>query len=378
MYLKTFSDMKKTSVFFMLKPVSAIYFFIITILFMILTLFIWAIFAPMDEIVKASVIIRPNEVISSVKCVINGELIQKNYINNEIVKKGDLLLILDTTFYQKELEVNEKELNKTNDDIYTNEELLRTIRTNKLVNYNSSDTYMNCSSYLIEKETYEKKITEKENQVEREKNKPDSLIIPQNIKDLEYEISQERLNFEIWMRTKEMNEIETKKQLQSKKINIESRIIELERLIKNSTIYASISGKISEIIEINTGDYVFSGEEILRIIPQNIDKLKADIYVDTSMVTKIKIGNSVKIKFAGLSPIQYGLLQTEISLIPPDSTLIDGKIIFKLEADITNPVLYGKKDEEIRLIPGITGDCRIITLKTTVFKMILNKMDYYV
>ncbi|NLC92328.1 MAG: hypothetical protein GX677_02505 [Treponema sp.] len=177
MYLKTFSDMKKTSVFFMLKPVSAIYFFIITILFMILTLFIWAIFAPMDEIVKASVIIRPNEVISSVKCVINGELIQKNYINNEIVKKGDLLLILDTTFYQKELEVNEKELNKTNDDIYTNEELLRTIRTNKLVNYNSSDTYMNCSSYLIEKETYEKKITEKENQVEREKNKPDSLII---------------------------------------------------------------------------------------------------------------------------------------------------------------------------------------------------------
>src|SRR5574344_452068 len=363
MYLKTFSDMKKTSVFFMLKPVSTIYFFIITILFMILTLFIWAIFAPMDEIEKASVIIRPNEVISSVKCVINGELIQKNYINNEIVKKGDLLLILDTTFYQKELEVNEKVLNKTNDDIYTNEELLRTIRTNKLVNYNSSDTYMNCSSYLIEKETYEKKITEKENQVEREKNKPDSLIIPQNIKDLEYEISQERLNFEIWMRTKEMNEIETKKQLQSKKINIESRIIELERLIKNSTIYASISGKISEI---------------LGIIPQNIDKLKADIYVDTSMVTKIKIGNPVKIKFAGLSPIQYGLLQTEISLIPPDSTLIDGKIIFKLEADITNPVLYGKKDEEIRLIPGITGDCRIITLKTTVFKMILNKMDYYV
>ena len=84
MYLKTFDEMKKTSTFFMLKPINAIYVFIILICFTILSVIIWSIFAPMDDVVKATVLLRPSQSISSVKCVASGQLMIKNYSNDKI------------------------------------------------------------------------------------------------------------------------------------------------------------------------------------------------------------------------------------------------------------------------------------------------------
>lgn len=56
------------------------------------------------------------------------------------------------------------------------------------------------------------------------------------------------------------------------------------------------------VTKLNTGDYIFAGEEILRIIPQNEEKLKAKIYIDPSYIARVKVGNPVKIKFQGLPP----------------------------------------------------------------------------
>ena len=64
MQLKTFEEMKKTSAFFMLKPVNAIYGFIITVCAVILAILIWAIFSPMDDVVKATVLLRPSQAVS--------------------------------------------------------------------------------------------------------------------------------------------------------------------------------------------------------------------------------------------------------------------------------------------------------------------------
>ena len=61
-----------------------------------------------------------------------------------------------------------------------------------------------------------------------------------------------------------MTALDTKKSLQSAKNSIESRITELERAIKNSTIYAPISGRISEVTKLNIGDYLLTGEEIFK------------------------------------------------------------------------------------------------------------------
>lgn len=377
MYLKTFDDMKKTSVFFMLKPANAIYGFIITICVSIGAIILWAILAPMDDVVKATVLLRPNTAVSSVKCVTSGQIFSKNFENDAEITEGDLLFTLDTTVYETELDAYKKELNKCHQDIYINEIFLKTIETEILPQIDTnSDSFVKANSYITEMQRYQTAITDIQTKLEREQTKPESLKIPQNIIDLQNQLNQNKLSFETWKNNQKITALDLKKNLQSSKNSIESRITELERAIKNSTIYAPISGRISETTKLNIGDYLLAGEEVLRIVPQNNEKLKADIYVDPSYIARVRVGNPVKIKFPGLPPSRYGMIETEVSIVPPDVTYLNGAAIFIVEAEIESPYLTTKNSQTAKLLPGIAAEGRIVTDRSTVMQMVLRKLDF--
>lgn len=377
MYLKTFDDMQKTSVFFMLKPANAVYGFIVTVCISIAAILLWAVLAPMDDVLKATVLLRPSTAVSSVKCVTNGQIYSKYFQNDDEVSEGDLLFTLDTTVYKTELDAYQKELLKNTNDAFINEIILQTIESETLPQIsNNSDAYVKANSYITELHRYQVIITDVKTKLEREKNKPQSLKIPQNITDLQNQLNQNELAFESWKNSQKMTALDTKKSLQSAKNSIESRITELERAIKNSTIYAPISGRISEVTKLNIGDYLLAGEEILRIVPQNDEKLKADIFVDPSYVARIKVGSPVKIKFPGLPPSRYGMVETQVQIVPPDVTYQNGNAVFLVEAQIDSPYLIAKNGQTAKLIPGITAEGRIVTDRSTVMQMVLRKLDF--
>lgn len=377
MYLKSFDDMQKTSVFFMLKPANAIYGFVITICVSIVAIIIWALFAPMDDVVKGTVLLRPNDAISSIKCVTNGEVFEKKFENDDVVMKGDFLFSLDSTSYKRQLDSYIKEQCKNRDDISINNELLETIEKLKLPELPiKSNAFIKCSAYLSEYKLYENEINEIKTKIERENNKPETLKIPQTIQDLQSELNQNELTFETWKSNQKIQVLDNKKQLETTKYTLESRIAELERIIKNSTIYAPISGRISEIKKLNKGDYILAGEEILRIVPQKSEKLKAEIYIDPNYIARIKTGNLVKIKFPGLPPSHYGIIETEVSIVPPDVSYLNDQPIFIVEAEIESPYLITKNGQLAKLIPGIIAEGRIITDRSTVIQMVFRKLDF--
>ncbi len=380
MYLKTLDEMQKTSTFFILKPANVIYAFIITIFISIFTITIWAIFAPMDETVKADVLLRPNSTISSVKCVTSGQIFSKNFINDDFIKQGDFLFSLDTTIYQTELESYKKELTKNENDIVSNENLLQTIENLengiKQKIEKTSDVYVKANSYITEFYRYQAELDEVKTKLEREQNAPEMIKIPQNIEDLQNELTKTQLAFESWKINQKITALETKKSLETAKNTIENHITELERIIKNSTIYAPISGKIFEITKLNIGDYLFTGEEVLRIIPQNDKKLKAEIYVEPDSIAKVKIGDSVKIRFSQLPPSRYGMIETKVTIVPPDVTYLNGNAIFIVESQINSPYLTTKSGQKIKLTPGITANAKIITDKSTVLQMVMKKLEF--
>ena len=378
MYLKTFNEMKRTSAFFMLKPVNAIYGFIITVCAAIVIAVVWAVLAPMDDVVKASALLRPCQAVSSVRCVTSGELFVKNYINDDFVNEGDLLFALDISVYKTELEACTKELQKNEEESLINNTLLSVMGTSVLPDINvESDAYIKSAAYIIEKKRYETIINDIKTKLERENSKPESLRLIQNIQDLQNQLEQNELAFESWKSTQKLNAIDNSKQLETSRKTIQSRISELERAVKNSTIYAPISGRINEVVKLNEGDYILAGEEVLRIIPQNDEELKADIYVDSSYIARVKVGNRIKIKFPGLAPSRYGMIETEVSLVPPDvSVLQNGQTVFVVEAEIENPYLQTKNGQIAKLLPGISAEARIVTDRSTAMQMILRKLDF--
>lgn len=379
MYLKTFDELKNSSSFFLLQPVKAIYAFIIIIFITLSIAITLSFFAPMDDIVKAPVLLRPYQTISSVRCISSGELVIKNYKNDDFVTEGELLLALDTTSLKTELDSYIHELEKNTEDNYINNILSSVLESSKLPEIDAtSDAYIKSTLFLTEKKRLENSIEDIKLKLQRECSKPETLLIPQNIKDLENQLKQEELIFQAWINNQKYEIIEKTKQLEASRKNIETQISEIERNIKNSTIYAPISGRINEVTQLNIKDYIITGEEILRIIPQNDVSLKADIYVEPSFIAKINLGNSVKIKFSGLAPSKYGIIETTISLIPPDMTLYQQtQPVFIVEAIIDNPYLYTKNGQIAKLLPGITAEARIITDRCTVIQMILKKLDFW-
>ncbi len=378
MYLKTFDEMKKTSAFFMLKPVNAVYGFIVTVCLAIAAVIVWASVAPMDDVVKASVLLRPSQAVSSIKCVTSGELAVKNFENDDIVQEGDLLFSLDTTALKTELESYRLAQKKNLDNLHVYKMLASTISSSKLeVEEDDTDAYLKSKSYLLEKSRYETILEDARVKYKREKEAPAALRVPQTIVDLENQYTQTKLSYETWLSNQSIQTNEKLSALETERKSIESGISELERAIKNSTIYAPISGRISEVTKRNSGDYILSGEEVLRIVPQENEALKADIYVDPSYVARVKVGNPVKIKFPGLAPSRYGMVETKVSLVPPDVTLTPtGEAAFVVEAVIDNPYLHTKQGQTARLLPGITAEGRIVTERSTAMQMVLRKLDF--
>lgn len=378
MYLITFDDMKKTSAFFMLKPVNAIYGFIVTVCLSIATLIVWAIIAPMDDVVKASVLLRPSQAISSIKCVTSGELATKNFENDAIVHEGDLLFSLDTTALKTELESYRLNQKKNIENLHVYKTLAMTISKGKVgVPEDDTDAFLKSNSYLLEKSRYETILEDARIKYEREKDAPSALRIPQNIIDLENQYTQTKLTYETWLSNQSILTNEKLSALETERKSLESRISELERAIKNSTIYAPINGRISEVKKLNPGDYIIAGEEVLKIVPQDNETLRADIYVDPSYVARVKVGIPVKIKFPGLAPSRYGMVETKVSLVPPDVTITDsGSPTFVVEAIIDTPYLSTKQGQTAKLLPGISAEARIITERSTAMQMILRKLDF--
>lgn len=378
MYLKTFDEMKKTSVFFMLKPVNAIYGFIVTVCVAILAVIIWAVFAPMDDVVKGTVLLRPSQAVSSIKCVTSGELYSKNFENDDVVQAGDLLFSLDTSALIRELESYKAAQKKNEEDTVIYTTLLQTIKSGRITGVEKgSDAFLKSNSYLLEKSRYEAMQEEAESKYVIERDAPSALRVPQTVKELENQFRQSKLTYETWLSNQNIQTNEKVASLKIERNNIETRLSELERAIKNSTIYAPISGRISEVTKRNRGDYILAGEEVLKIVPQDGDSLRADVYVDSSYIARVKVGDPIRIKFPGLAPSRYGMVETEVSLVPPDVTLSQsGQAFFVVEAVIDNPYLSTKQGQIAKLLPGISAEARIVTDRSTALQMVLRKLDF--
>lgn len=349
--------------------------FLITLIILILIFIVWANFAKIDEIVKADAVLRPFDNISYVKILGSGEVISKNYEHNSEVKRGDLLIKLDTTALEYELETYQKQLDFYKTELKVFNELISYINnsfsTNKRV-----DANLKIKMFKLEKEQKYADVIAIKNELDREKSMPVLMQIQQKIDELEarYKISLKAYDSYIYQQKVNCEEI-INKYLEQKN-TCEVKLSVLERQIKNCSLYAPIDGYVNEILEINVGEYLLSGNNILKIIPEDQSVLKAQIMVDASQAARVKNGQIAKLRFPGLPPSSFGQLETIINYVPADVTLLNDSMIFQVESLLDKPYLTSYKGEKITLKSGLACEARIIISHDTVIKMILRKLDF--
>lgn len=352
-----------------------VFIFLIVLIFMIVIF--WALFAKMDDVVKAQAILRPIENISVIKSLTSGEIITKKYSQDQFVQEGELLLCFDIDADTIDLNNSKNNLAQIVQD-YNNFLIVeQTIIQNKnIASKNNNDAWILCETYIAESLRF---LQEKDQillKLNREKELPKNLQIENKIVDIESEIIVLDKHYISWRNRELVNVQEKIKNLEQLRQTKERRISDLERNIKSATIYAPISGHIDETQKINIGDFILAGEEIFRIIPESSSSLKAEIVLDPSSIARIKKGQIVKLRFPSLPPSRFGQLEGYISLIPADVKIVGNSAYFFVEAEIPQPFLLASNGEHIQLRSGISAEGRIIIDNDTIFRMMLRKLDF--
>ncbi|MDR2784163.1 MAG: HlyD family secretion protein [Treponema sp.] len=367
--------------FFMLRPSRGISAFIITLVGMVSAAIIWACIMKMDDIVKTTALLRPARTISVIKAISGGEVLQKNYVHDGYVYEGDILLRLDVLADTLELDNSKKLMERLVNNILIYDTLLETIRQGAnaavMKKMNSEEASIRSETYLIEHRRQQGQIEEMRIKLDRERAMPGTLAVTQRLEDVERELELAELQFASWKNTQMIDTMDMVKSLLQNRESLERRISDLERNIRNATIHAPISGRINEYRQLNRGDTVLPGEEIITVVPDAESTLKAELQVDPAYIAQVKIGQKVTLRFPGLPPSKFGKIDAEINLIPPDFTQgADANPVFIVESIIKNPWLMSAGGEKIYLRPGIGAVGRIIVDQDTVMRMILKKLDF--
>ena len=354
--------------------------FLICVCFLLISFFVWAVYAPMDDVVIASAILRPADNISSLNVAVSGKIVSKHYTQNQRVNKGELLFQLDSSAQNYELETTKSQISEYNEELNEYMAFLSFIEKNNMEDSAllSTGSSFYIENYISEYKQLQFQVDSARNRYISESSKPDSLRIKSTVNEALNELNIRESNLSAWQ---SQQIIQLKKNIQSctEKIkSLELRTVALESEINKMSVYAPIDGYISETVQLNDGDYIFSGTEVLRIIPDELSRLKAEIVVDAAKVARIRKGQIVRLRFPGLPPSKFGQIQAEITLIPSDLTLSSNNPVFILEAEINNPFLTSNDGRVINLRSGLSAEARITVDTDSALRMILRKLDFVV
>ena len=376
-----FADMNEFhlgSRFFMLRPSGAVYLFIFVLTVIVAIAFIWSLIAQVDDIVRADALLRPGAYISTVRTVIGGTVQEINFAHDGRVNKGDLLFRLDTTPDILELENSRVSMERIDYSIGIHKTLLQTITSGRNAAVNSfSEAYVYSHSYLLEYRRHILHIEELRARLRREKSQPDLFMVRHTIETTERELELSEIQAAHWKNSRILDTNENLRLLMQQRENLERRISDLERNIRNANIHAPISGTVNALQRLNAGDNIMPGVEILSIVPDNESGLRAELYIDPAHIARLRLGQTVVLRFPGLPPSRFGSSEAVISLIPADYTLFPGTPpVFIVEAKLDYPWLISPRGEKTPLRPGIRATGRVIVDRNTVFMTFLRQLDF--
>jgi len=360
------------------------HFFLIFILLIVALLgaaFAWSWYSEIDIVVKAPGIVRPAETISSVTTVISGKVSEIKITDGQMVKKDDVLFVLDT-----KLEMNKKgSLNESVAILQRDIGRLRRLYS-AIISANSDSlakndtiTYTKYMTYKYTLDQLTLAYGEAKTNYENEKKMFESNYSSKS----KYEtIEREYKKAEIALKkhtADTLNSINTdieSKQLQLK--SIRDQIDQMEIGMESTVIRSPIEGKVELVQKLNVGDMVAAGSELTRVIPFSPDYMHVEIYLPVEDIGKIKLNHHVEYRFAGYDYRDYNTGTGNISFVPADMTLNqNGAGFYRLIAKLDKSFVLTKTGRRGDVKIGMNAEVRIITGKQQLFTSFLKKLNFW-
>ena len=357
---------------------------ILSVFTLLIAAIVWACLSKIDVVVTSNGSIQPVGNISSLNSYTSGTIKSINVEEGAYVKKGDILVELDT----QSIEIDVESLNSQREILEAQKVIYTLIKNGEDVSNVDITTYSeNLQPYIMtiidNDKAYRNNLSvlesAKENagltrdiaQIKRDDYNVDSNISMAEfnaqelvLKQAENEFIQAELNV-LKAQTSYSEQINSSiSDINSKLKQAESELEKYQLSLEYQKITAPVNGYINSIAVNNIGETVTSAQQIATIVPADAP-VEMVCYVKNMDIADIQVNMNAEIKLEAYPYNKYGTVKGTVKYISPssfNSEQLGSVYLVKLDIDNSNP--------DIHVMSGLSGNVEIKTDKRTV-------MDYF-
>ncbi|MGI5080624.1 HlyD family efflux transporter periplasmic adaptor subunit [Treponema denticola] len=337
---------------------------------------LWLILVKKEEVVRASGMVRPIENVSFVKSFTAGKIQNIHFTSGQYVEKGAILLSIDDTVAQKERQNLEDLMLKIEEKIKDTEACIKSAEKDlMLVPFERKIAYKRMENYFSVKTNLEKALELNSRIFEEEKALPDFSLANQKIELLNLNVEKSKRDLEQYKNSFFHSLLSEKESLEFQKENLSNSIFKMEESLKLFTVYAPISGEVQEISSLNCGDNVFSGQEILKIVPSSSENIRVVLRLPSSKAGLVREDMKVRLKFPAFPHHEFGSLDGQVETILPDVFLGAKSSEYAVFVKLDGNTLPDKKGMAHFLKVGLDAEASIITETGSILSFILKRLE---
>lgn len=349
-----------------------------TFYFVLLSFFMFvftALFAfKINNVIKVPGIVKTLDNTSEVSNVIAGKITSINYKPNQFVNKGDLLFSIDDSQYKASLSIYNEEITKCEKELSCVKNLLKCMETGLYIETEDAYTKEKIKEYLKNISLMKNQRNIYKYQYEYQISLPDSIQNKKALTEIELQYSLYKKQLEKYIIDSKVSAMDEEKNLAIKLENLKQELLQLKAGNAFLNVTAPVSGFVQEISSLNIGDYIFSNQKVLKIIPNDNKDFKIELYIPTKDIGEVMEGMDVKYRLSAFPFFEYKGAEGKIKIIDPDIRQTNDKLIYCVYSDINKTSFVKNDGKEYPLRSGIEVDARIILEKVTIASYILRKM----
>lgn len=266
---------------------------IFAITMLVVTAFLWAYFARIDVVVNGQGMIVARENNSTIVSLCNGEVSNIYVQDGSLVKKGDVLMELDTAEIDTYIKTIERQMHK----LEVKKEIL--------------SIYMEDLETEIQAEDYDEEYASLVNGIILE-----NEIYHEQIKLYPTETEYITLQYKQLL-AEDADSVEN--ELEQSRFQLERYENEMSQMV----IYSPISGVVSDMVLHNPGENVLASAALMKIVPEE-PSLIFQSYIFDKDISDIKVGDQVQIKLQAYPFADYGAVYGSIYSISEEAKTIEG------------------------------------------------------
>jgi len=333
-------------------------------------------FIKVDIYTSSPGLIKPDKERLTITSLNSGKVISTNLKNNNSVKKGDTLLVLNNSIITEKLKLADLQTNETNTFINDLSYLIDNHRSqnHKIV----SPKYK--KEHLLYKQKLQESYTRKQ-KLKRDFQRSKTLFEKDVISKVEFEnvkfdldlvgitISQlKRQQLNTWQATlteykNSLSEIKSTK----------------NQLLENKSEFvmiAPISGTLIGVKSIENGSFINTGEAFANISPNTA--LLVECFISPQDIGLLNIGNEVNFQVDAYNYNQWGLASGNVIEIGKDIELVNNTPAFKVLCHLNEKDLSLKNGFKVQLKKGMTLNAQFKLAERTLFDLLYDKVDDWV